>query len=175
VPRRRQTLSQAQLNELLQAYSQSQDGLLRTRYQAVRLYALGYPVAEIIEITGSSVTSVNRWWQTYRAEGLAGLVDGRAGGNSAKLTPAQLRDLSHKLHAYTPAQLHPPREGLEPGQGWTVADLQYCIQQWYGVTYRSPASYINLFRRFGVSYQRKKETVDPAGKQNDLVAHVADS
>jgi transposase len=156
------------LNELLQAYSQSQDGLLRTRYQAVRLYGLGYPLPEIMEITGSSATSINRWWQMYRAEGIAGLVDGRLGGNSAKLTPEQMYDLADKIRAYTPAQIGVSRNPTAAGQGWTVADLQYCIEQWYGVTYRSATSYINIFQRCGVSFQRNGRDADSAGAQDGL-------
>jgi transposase len=119
-------------------------------------------------ITGSSATSINRWWQMYRTEGIAGLVDGRAGGNSAKLTPEQMYDLAHKLHAHTPAQIGVSQNPTAAEQGWTVADLQYCIEQWYGVTYRSTTSYINIFQRCGVSFQRNGKAANSPGAQNGL-------
>ncbi|MCC7354737.1 MAG: winged helix-turn-helix domain-containing protein [Anaerolineae bacterium] len=40
------------------------------------------------------------------------------------------------------------------GQFWTVADLQGAVEEWYGVTYRSPSSYLYLFAVCGFSYQR---------------------
>ncbi len=155
--RERQGLRQEQENELLNAYTQSQDGALRTRYQAVRLYGLGYPVEEIVTISGCSVTSLNRWWQLYRTEGIAGLVDSRSGGNCAKLTPAQLLDLNDKLHRYNPAQVFGPVVATTDGQFWTVADLGHGLQQWYGVIYQSVTSYGTLFKRCGFSYQRTEK------------------
>src|SRR3712207_6169976 len=86
------TLTDAQEASLQQASLRTKDGPTRTRYQAVRLYGLGYPVPQIQEITGCSRTSLLDWCRLYRLRGVPGLVDGRRGGNRAKLTSAQ-RDL----------------------------------------------------------------------------------
>jgi hypothetical protein len=43
--KRKFKLSEKEANELLSAYQQTKDGPTRTRYQAVRLYGLGYPEA----------------------------------------------------------------------------------------------------------------------------------
>jgi transposase len=131
-------------------------------------------LAEITEVTGSSVTSVNRWWQIYRTEGIAGLVDGRSGGNSAKLTPEQMHDLADKLRAYPPAQTGASSDPKAAGQCWTVADLQYYIEQWYGVTYRSTASYINLLQRCGVSHQRNGSDAEPTRKRDEWAKYTPD-
>lgn len=157
MPRHRQTITQAQQNELLNGYNQSQNGRLRTRYQALRLYSLGYGVAEIVEITGGSVTSLNRWWQIYQNEGVGGLCDDRIGGNSAHLTAAQITELTAKLATYSPAQVFGLRVITGDGQFWSVADLRQGVTQWYGVTYRSTTSYATLFNRCGFSYQRTEK------------------
>ena len=51
---------------LKQAYERSQGGATRTRYQAVRLYGIGYPVAEIENITGCTRSSLMNWCRHYR-------------------------------------------------------------------------------------------------------------
>jgi len=48
------TLTERQASELLNAYYSCQDVKAKTRYQAVRLYGLGYTVKQIMEICGCS-------------------------------------------------------------------------------------------------------------------------
>jgi hypothetical protein len=40
-------LTEIQVKELTNAYTNCKDGPIRTRYQAVRLYGTGYPVKEV--------------------------------------------------------------------------------------------------------------------------------
>lgn len=152
--RKRYELTGKQINELQGAYQQSKDGFTRSRYQAVRLYALGYGVAEIMEITGCSRTSLLEWWRTYRQQGLSALADKRMGGNAAKLTPLQLEDLRERLHLYTPGQLFGAAVAVGEGQAWTVADLRRAVAHWYGVRYGSATTYQRLFAQCGFSYHR---------------------
>src|SRR3712207_5641487 len=98
-------LTSEQVTALQQTYQQTKDGPTRSRYQAVRLYGSGYSVAQIIDITGCSRTSLMDWCRVYRRTGLAGLVDGRVGGNRAKLTTTQQQHLCANLQQYTPRQL----------------------------------------------------------------------
>jgi transposase len=143
-------LSDEQATELHSVFLQQKDGPTRTRYQAVRLYGIGYRLDEVIAITGCSRTSLFDWCRSYREEGLAGLVDKRAGGNSRKLTPAQIDELGTKLHRYRPKDLF----GKEAGLYWSVDSLRQAVARWYGVTFRQNASYHGLFKRCGFSYQR---------------------
>ncbi len=154
---RKFTLTDAQTAELRQAYDRTKDGPTRTRYQAVRLYGTGYPVAQIAEITGCSRTSLLDWCRLYRAHGVRGLVDGRVGGNRAKLTPEQREMVRTNLHQYTPRQLFGPETATPDGQFWTVPDLKRAVQSWFGVTWRSPASYLALLADCGFSYQRAQK------------------
>lgn len=152
--RRRQRLTEEQLAELQAAYNASDDGPTRTRYQAVRLYGMGYDLSEILEITGCSRSSLLEWWQRYHQTGLAGLIDQRAGGNRTKLTDEQRLDLKRRLHAYTPRQILGAQTASSSGAYWTIADLRQVVLRWYGVEYNQPQSYRRLLDECGFSSQR---------------------
>jgi len=147
-------LTEAAARGLLAAYQATDEGPYRTRLQAVRLYGLGYSTDQISEITGAARSSLMEWCRAYREGGIAALDDHRLGGNSAKLTPEQVSDLSNKLRLYTPRSLFGPQAASEAGQAWTVEDLRRAVKQWYGVTYQSSVSYYNLFARCAFSYHQ---------------------
>ncbi len=150
-------LTTAQSTALQQAYLQTKDGPTRSRYQAVRLYGSGYSMAQVIDITGCSRTSLMDWCRIYRHRGLAGLVDGRVGGNRAKLTPEQRHLLRANLHQYTPRQLFGAETATASGQFWTVPDLKRAVTYWFDVTWNSHSSYLSLFAACGFSYQRTQK------------------
>jgi transposase len=148
--KRKFTLTEKEQQQLRQAYELSKDILARTRYQAVRLYGEGYQVSEIEKITGCRRSSLMEWCQDYRKNGVQGLVDKRAGGNSAKLTKLQIEDLSYRLRQYTPRDLY----GQEASPYWTAPDLVRVIKKWYDVEYRSLSSYLRIFQVCDFSYQK---------------------
>ena len=145
------------------------DGPTRTRYQAVRLYGSGYPVAQIAEITGCSRTSLLDWCRLYRDDGVAALLDGRLGGNRATLTPDQRETVRVQLHQYTPRQLFGPETATSDGQFWTVPDLKRAVQAWFGVTWTSPSSYLALLTDCGFTYQRTQK-VYTSRSERDILA-----
>lgn len=150
-------LTPEQTAELRQAYLRTKDGPTRTRYQAVWLYGTGYSVTQIQELTGCSRASLMHWCHRYRAQGSAGLVDGRSGGNRAKLTPEQRQTVRAKLHQYTPRQLFGADTATPDGQFWTVPDLKRAVQWWYGVTWDSSSSYLALLAACDFTYQRTQK------------------
>jgi transposase len=152
--KRKFQLSEDQVREVIAAYSSCKDGPTRTRYQAVRLYGTGYPTKDVTQITGCSRITLMEWCRNYSAQGIAGLADKRVGGNAARLTHSQIYDLKTRLHTYTPAQLFGKSAATTDGQFWTVADLRRAIEQWYGVSYHSPSSYLRYFDICDFSYQR---------------------
>ena len=154
MPKRRVRLTETQINELTWAYAHSKDGLVRTRLQAIRLYGTGYPVEEILDITGCSRTSLMEWYRKYRDSNLAGLMDHRLGGNHSKLTPAQRQEVQARLEQYTPRALFGPHTATADGQYWTVEDLTRALEQWYSLTYKSHSSYYELLLACGFSYQQ---------------------
>ena len=167
--RKRFQLTEEQVQELTTAYHQSKDGPTRSRYLAVRLYSGGYPTQEVLEIAGCSRTSLMGWCRRYRNQGTTGLVDKRAGGNNAKLSPLQIEELGQRLHTYTPRQVLGVATATEAGQFWTVDELQATVQRWYGVTYRSNSSYLSLFALCGFSYQRPAK-VFKSRREVDVIA-----
>jgi len=84
-------INEQQVLELRQAFEQTRDGPTGTRYQAGRLYGLGYSVGDIQEITGCARSSLMNWVRDYQRGGVTALVDYRQGGNRAKRsTPAEV-------------------------------------------------------------------------------------
>jgi transposase len=152
--KRKFQLTAVQEKELKAAYSQCQDGLTKIRYQAVRLYGLGYQVSEIEAISGCSRPSLMEWCRAYQHFGIAGLVDQRRGGNRAKLKPVQLEQLQDQLERYTPRQMFGADGYVGDGQFWTVPELAQLVKQKFGITYQSKTSYRTLFDRCGFSRQR---------------------
>lgn len=155
--KRKFELSEEERKELLKAYRGSKDAHTRTRYQAVRLYGEGYGEKEIEEITGCSRTSLMEWCRAYRADPSQGLVDKRAGGNSAKLTQFQIEALQQRLHQYTPRELFGAGASTADGQFWTVADLVRVVREQYSVAYKSRTSYTSLLALCGFSYQKTEK------------------
>jgi transposase len=145
-------LTADQVQALIDAYRNCRDGPGRTRYQAVRLYGTGYPLREVLRITGCTRSSLMDWCRRFRREGVAGLLDRRRGGNNAKLGREQVRDLAARLSTCTPTEAardHP--SGVRPPE-WTVRDLRLAVESWYGVRYRSTSSYHRLFSAVGFQY-----------------------
>lgn len=155
--KRKFRLTEAERQELLQAYRICKDVATRTRYQAVRLYGEGYPEQEIEQITGCSRTSLLEWCRAYRADHSQGLVDKRVGGNSARLSELQIEELQHMLHQYTPKERLGSKARTADGQFWTVEDLALVVQERYAVEYQSRTSYSSLLRLCGFSYQKTEK------------------
>lgn len=147
-------LTSDQLNELQGAYQACDDGTTKMRYQAVRLYGQGYPSAEVMAITGCSRTSLLKWCRRYRRYGIAGLVDQRSGGNSAKLSANELLQLQCYLQQYKPNQVFGVGHYQGNGEFWTVSDLAQVLVRDYNVSYKSQNSYRTVLKRCGMSRQR---------------------
>lgn len=152
--RKRRTLTETQKNELQAVYDSCRDGATKIRYQAVLLYASGRRVSDIQAITGCSRTSLLEWWRSYEQEGVAGLIDKRRGGNSAKLSANQIEQLQYQLHQYTPEQVLGEAGCQGSPQFWTVPALATWVEQSYGVVYKSATSYRSLLKKCGLSQQR---------------------
>ena len=105
----------------------------------------------------------------YRDRGVAALVDGRVGGTRATLTPEQRETVRASLHKYTPRQLFGPQTATPDGQFWTVPDLKRAVQEWFGVSWSSPSSYLALLTDCGFTYQRA-QTVYKSRAEHDILA-----
>lgn len=155
--RQRFTISESQAKELEQAYRETKDADTRTRYQAVRLYTQGYTTSEIFNITGTNQSSLMEWCRNYREQGVEGLRDHRGGRHAAKLSETQVEELYHRLRQYSPCDVFGNDTHTSSGDHWTVEDLARAIEQWYGVTWQSRTSYLNLLAECEFSYQRSEK------------------
>ena len=155
--KRKFKLTEAERKDLLQAYRACKDAATRTRYQAVRLYGEGYPVDEIMQITGCSRTSLMEWCRAYQEDHSQGLVDKRLGGNRAKLSKLQIEELHKMLHQYTPKERLGTKASTIDRQFWNVEDLALVVREQYSVEYQSRTSYRHLLHLCGFSYQKTEK------------------
>jgi len=165
-------INEQQALELRQAFEQTRDGMTRTRYQAVRLYGLGYNVGDIQEITGCTRSSLMNWVCDFQRGGVTTLVDHRQGGNRAKLTAEQIQQVSQDLREYTPRDLFGAETQTSSGQHWTVEDLARVILKWFGVEWQSRTSYYTLFKQCEFTYQRT-EKVFKSRRERDVAEFEA--
>ncbi len=147
-------LTEAEANKLQVAFLHTHHADTKTRYQAVRLYGLGYRVAQIKDITGCSTTSLMEWNRAYRQGGIAALSDQRQGGNCAKLKPEQIEAIQRQLHRYTPAQLLGKDQCIGDAQFWNIGNLDTLLKRDYQVCYQSPTSLRTLLGKCELSVQR---------------------
>jgi transposase len=166
MPRQRTQITEEQVQALQQAFASTRDGATRIRYQAVRLYFQGYPVAEICQITGSSRTSLMEWCRKFRQQSTEALADHRGGRHRARLTLEQIEALSERLRLYTPRALFGAETHTASGQHWTVEDLARTVQRWYGVSWQSRVSYHSLFTQCGFTYQRTEKVYKSRREQD---------
>src|SRR5574341_1192568 len=146
-------LSEEEIGRFREREQQSRDRHEIKRLQAVRLYGSGRSMATILNIVvGTSESSIRQWAQHYREEGIAGLRSKWQGNNARKLSHAQRAELRERLQQKSPEQWR-----MSEGHFWTVSDLEMAVQQWYGVSYRSPRSYVSLLHECGFSYQRTEK------------------
>lgn len=153
-------LTEDETQALEQAQHHTTHRATRMRFLAVRLYGTGRPMEEVVKITGYTRSNVKHLSKSYRANGIDGLRDKRTGGNRSKLKHHQLKELRDRLHSHTPAEIFGKEAASPDGRFWTTHDLARGLQEWYGVTYRSQSSYVDMLTRCGLSYERP--ALDPS-------------
>lgn len=125
---------------------QNRDPETRSRLKAVLMYEQGHSVEEILANAGCSRSSLLGWHKAYKERGVEGLYDRRQGGNNAKLTDEQLREMGTRLCGRSPRDVLGERTATPEGKLWTVEDLHNVIWQWYGVRYKSRTTYYNMLK-----------------------------
>ncbi len=159
-------LSEPEALALQSAYLHCHEADSKIRYQAVRLYGLGYAVSQIQDICACSRTRLMEWVRAYKDRGLTALLDHRQGGNRARLRPDQIEVISNQLHTYTPPQLLGKTASLGEGQFWSIPDLARLLERDYGIVYDSPTSYRSLLKKCGMSYQRPAKQYKSRSESN---------
>ncbi len=169
-------LNEKEKNAFRQRETECRDTAEMKRLQAVRLYGSHRAVADIIEVTGCTESSLRRWVHHYREQGLSGLrTDYSARSqNARKLTEAQCVDLRQRLHSYRPDQILAPDVRIESGKFWTVSDLAIAVERWYGIIYKDRGSYRNLLHRCGLSYQKAERVYKSRPSEAEIAEFEAE-
>ena len=134
-------LIEEEIRQLQRAEAGTRDAYELRRLQAVRMYGLGQSIVAIQEVVQAGESTIREWVRRYEQSGIGGLASQWRGGNANKLSGEQRSDLVRRLETYSPAQVIAPDVRIERGEFWTVSDLRIVVEQWYGVSYRSPNSY----------------------------------
>src|SRR5215831_10281149 len=102
------------------------DQLQQRRRRAVQLLLAGRPMAAVAPQVQASVSSVWRWWQTYRRDGLRGLAPKPTPGRPPRLSGGQLRTLEKILARGS-------RRAGYPTDLWTLARVAQVIRREFGI------------------------------------------
>ena len=120
--------------------------LERRRRQAIRWLTAGTPLSAIARAVGASVSSVFRWAEAYRTQGLLGLRPRPTPGRPPSLSVAQKKRLAALLLKGPLARGY--RTGL-----WTLKRVAQLIPQQFGVRYH-PCHVWKLLTSLGWSCQK---------------------
>lgn len=119
-------LSEAEAQQLEQAFRSATDRKLRDRLNAVRLAHRGRKRQDIADLLGMSTRSVQRWLNAYLERGLDGLAPRKAPGALPKI-PANLADELRRWVLEGPT-----KQGLDRAH-WTHPELAEHLYRTHGV------------------------------------------
>ena len=142
-------LTHAEVEEMHSILNQASGDAVYDRLRAVLAYHAGHEIDTITNRYGCSRATLMNWCKLYRQAGVEALVNRHLGGNNARLSQAQLADLTCRLAETTPRDVFNSHTATPDGRRWTVQDLYRAIRLWYGIAYRSPSSYYTLLARLG--------------------------
>jgi len=154
-------LNDPEIREIQAFINKTKSKRLRTRLLGVLLYGTNVPVDDILEQVGYSRSTLMNWCAAYKEQGIQGLFDNRNGGNNAKLSKVQVRDLRRRLQGTSPFVEFGRRAATDHGEHWTIEDLYTAVKQWYGVVYDSRSSYHRLFANCGFTYYPEEDAFRP--------------
>ncbi len=120
--------------------------LERRRRQAIRLLKAGKNLSAVARTVSASVSSVFRWYQTYRKKGLHGLRPQPTPGRPPKLSPSQ------KKRLVTWLAKGPLAAGYRTDL-WTLKRVAQLIRKQFGVAYH-PCHIWKLLTSLGWSCQK---------------------
>ena len=120
--------------------------LEKRRRQAIRLLKSGKNLSAVARALSASVSSVFRWWQSYKKRGLKGLKSIPTPGRPAKLSESQERKLVKLL-------LRGPLGAGYTTDLWTLGRIAKLIEKHLGVQYH-PCHVWKLLRSLGWSCQK---------------------
>jgi len=140
----------------------TKDARQRRQYDIVRLSLEGWKKPEIAKIMDMSLQGIYNVLNRYKANGVEGLVLGKAKGRERKLTEEQETELYEVISEKLPKDV-----GLEPFCNWTAPLACKYVKNRFGVEF-SERGMRDVFYRLKLSYTRPTYTLakaDPAKQE----------
>ena len=131
----RYVFTEEQIQELMNAAKANKKKDVDRRLRALLMRAKGNKLAEVSKATGYSFSNITKLVRTYRAGGLAAIVENHYGGNH--------RNMSYEEEA---SLLEPFREKAEAGQMVEVSEMEAAYHQAVGHSIGTAQIYYVLHR-----------------------------
>ena len=131
----RYTFTEEQIEELTNAAKKNKKKDVDRRLRALLMRAKRKTLAEVAEATGYSFSNITKLVRTYRAEGLAAIVENHYGGNH--------RNMSYEEET---ALLEPFSKKAEAGQMVEVSEMEAVYRQAVGHSIGKAQIYYVLHR-----------------------------
>ena len=128
----------------------------RRQYDIVRLYLEGRKKPEIAKIMDMSLQGIYNVLNRYQANGIEGLLLGKAKGRERKLSGEQESELYTVISEKLPKDV-----GLEPFCNWTAPLACKYVKEHFGVDF-SERGMRDVFYRLKLSYTRPTYTLAKA-------------
>ena len=129
------------LQELDDALNSRENVRLHERYQAVNMVVQGHSYQTISQMVKRSMTTIGRYVEAYRQEGLSGLAMIRPTGRPRRLTEAQEQQLYDLIVEKTPADVGFPAE-----VNWRAPLLQEWLRREWDQSYSDRGVRALLYR-----------------------------
>ena len=126
----------------------TKDTVMKRKYLAICLHMEGYTNKRIAKIIGVNVMTVGIYVNTYRSQGVEGLVPNKQPGRPKFLTEEQEQKLYETIREKTPNDI-----GFDGMMNWTAKIACGWVYQEFGVQY-SVNGMLDLFHRLNLSYTR---------------------
>lgn len=147
-------LSKDEVQALEAAEGETRDARVLRRLQGIRLYGSGLDMGIVKQVTGAARRTVEDGVKVYRAQGIAGLKPGWAGGKNRKLSAEARAAVGRRLHEIRVEQVPGSVASQDAAVFWTIETVAQAVAQWYGVRYRSRESYRRLLHEAGFRFQQ---------------------
>ena len=134
----------------------SKNARQRRQYDIVRLQLEGWKKPEIAKIMDMTVQGIYKVLNRYEANGIEGLLLGKAKGRERKLSAKQEAELYKVVFEKLPKDV-----GLEPFCNWTAPLACKFVKERFGVEF-SERGMRDVFYRLQLSYTRPTYTLAKA-------------
>ena len=145
-----------EIRKLKEMARKAHDARQRRQYDIVRLYLEGRKKPEIAEIMDMSLQGIYNVLNKHKANGIEGLLLGKAKGRERKMSAEQESELCKVISEKLPKDV-----GLEPFCNWTAPLACKYVKDHFGIDF-SERGMRDVFYRLKLSYTRPTYTLAKA-------------